>query len=283
MFSTVYGKAENAARESTDTYFPYNFAEQDVDWYNWYIYPEWKTWFKNLDAAEQQYETHNDKLDALNAKTKHDIEAEKIIWESEVAAEKESITTYATLKASWEIGYGDNIMVVPGKWSLLIGLLYKAIQDSGWVSTQIGLKSSITFYENRNKYLMRQLYVGYGDYIYESEYSNTDELDSVGLYNQAWQNFLCYNKPSASYNLTTLDLAQLEQIAIPDVRVGNKIRVYNEWLNLLDGQTNNLQYTDNELTITQISRNLRTADVTLTVEKSNKINTILKRLLITAK
>lgn len=134
--------------------------------------------------------------------------------------------------------------------------------------------------------MARQLYGQFGDYIYESTYENTDELDSVGLYNQAVENFQLYNKPTADYSLTVLDLAQLEQIGIPDIRVGNHIRIYNEWLNLRDNNPtgNNIQHTDNELTITQISRNLRASEsVTLTVEKTNKINSILKRLLISAK
>lgn len=131
---------------------------------------------------------------------------------------------------------------------------------------------------------MRQterLYTNYGDFIYESTYENTDELDSVGLYNQTVNNFALYNKPAASYSMTTIDLNCLEQISIPNVVVGAKIRVYNELLNLKDGENNNLQYTNNDLTITAINRKLRSSDdVSFTVEKTNRINKLVEKLLI---
>lgn len=81
--------------------------------------------------------------------------------------------------------------------------------------------------------------------------------------------------------MTTIDLNCLEQIDIPDVTVGAKIRVYNDLLNLKDNENNNLQYTDNNLTITAISRKLRSADdVSFTVQKTNRINTLVEKLLI---
>lgn len=84
------------------------------------------------------------------------------------------------------------------------------------------------------------MYMRYGDFIYESTYENTDELDSVGLYNQTVANFALYNKPSASYSLTTIDLNCLEQISVPNVTVGSRIKVYNDMLNLGDGSTTQL-------------------------------------------
>lgn len=131
---------------------------------------------------------------------------------------------------------------------------------------------------------MRQterLYTNYGDFIYETTYENTDELDSIGLYNQTVNNFALYNKPAASYSMTTIDLNCLEQISIPNATVGSKIRVYNELLNLKDGEDNNLQYTNNDLTITAINRKLRSSDdVSFTVEKTNRINKLVEKLLI---
>ena len=152
--------------------------------------------------------------------------------------------------------------------------------------TNLGLADKIEASERANARETKLLYTNYGDFIYETAYENTDELDSVGLYNQTVNNFALYNKPAASYSMTTIDLNCLEQISIPNVTVGAKIRVYNEWLNLVDGETeyNNLQYTDNNLIITAISRKLRSADdVSLTVQRTNRINSLVEQLLINIK
>lgn len=147
-----------------------------------------------------------------------------------------------------------------------------------------GLVDKIDQYEFANSIQEQKFYLVFGQYIYESSYENTDELDSVGLYNQAVQNFVLYNKPQASYSLTTIDLNCLQQIAVPNIAVGNKIRIYNEPLDLVDGKVNNLQYTDNEVIITAISRNLRSNDdVQLTVTKINKIDILVQKLLINIK
>lgn len=96
------------------------------------IYSEWQTWFTNLDTAETQYEVHQDALSALEAKVLKDASTvEQITWESEIAAEKEYIATYETLKKQWTIGVGDLTQTVPGKWSLLLGLLKKTLDTSG--------------------------------------------------------------------------------------------------------------------------------------------------------
>lgn len=147
-----------------------------------------------------------------------------------------------------------------------------------------GLIDKIDQYEFANKVQEQKFYSAFGQYIYESSYENTDELDSVGLYNQAVQNFALYNKPQASYSLTTIDLNCLQQIAVPNITVGSKIRIYNEPLDLDDGKVNNIQYTNNEVIITAISRNLRSNDdVQLTVTKTNKIDTLVQKLLINIK
>lgn len=147
-----------------------------------------------------------------------------------------------------------------------------------------GLVDEVTKYEDYNKNQEIILYTIAGQFIYESSYENTDELDSVGLYNQAVQNFALYNKPQASYSLTTIDLECLQQIAVPNVTVGSKVRIYNAPLDLDDDKVNNLQYTNNEVIITAISRNLRSNDdVQLTVTKTNKIDTLVQKLLINIK
>lgn len=164
---------------------------------------------------------------------------------------------------------------------MLIAILYRALGDRMKNIDQQGLSTTIKQAEDNNAQETARLYANYGDFIYETTYENTDELDSIGLYNQTFKNFTLYNKPAASYSMTTIDLNCLEQISIPNVVVGAKIRVYNELLNLKDGENNNLQYTNNDLTITAISRKLRSSDdVSFTVEKTNRINKLVEKLLI---
>ena len=164
---------------------------------------------------------------------------------------------------------------------MLIAILCRTLGDRMENIDQKGLATTIKQAEDNNAQETARLYANYGDFIYETTYENTEELDSIGLYNQTVKNFALYNKPAASYSMTTIDLNCLEQISIPNVVVGAKIRVYNELLNLKDGENNNLQYTNNDLTITAINRKLRSSDdVSFTVEKTNRINKLVEKLLI---
>lgn len=55
-------------------------------------------------------------------------------------------------------------------------------------------------------------------------------------------------------------------------------------IDIMSRRLNNLQFTDNDLIITAISRKLRSSDdVSLTVEKTNKINKLVEKLLINIK
>lgn len=56
-------------------------------------------------------------------------EAEKITLESEIASEQEYIKTYETLKSSWEITTPTGTRLVPGKWSLILGLLHQQFKN----------------------------------------------------------------------------------------------------------------------------------------------------------
>lgn len=257
------------------------------------VYPEWQTWINNLEYAEEQYRIHQSKLWSVKAQLKtasgDDMSPNKIMLESELESENNYLKTYGTLKSSWTINPAEtddttsNSFVIPGKWSMLLGILYTKLADRMNKVRQPGLSATIEEAERANERQMQLLYTNYGDFIYETTYENTDELDSVGLYNQTVNNFALYNKPAASYSMTVIDLNCLEQISIPNATVGSKIRVYNELLNLKDGENNNnnLQYTDNNLTITAISRKLRSADdVSFTVQKTNRINKLVEKLLI---
>lgn len=212
------------------------------------------------------------------------LNTDKITVESEIAATKQYIETYKTLLPMWDIEFDTEnekrTISVPGKYSLILGLIINKFSKQRTDNIR-GLYDIIADYEGQNDWQSRTLYMLYSDYIYEQTYENADELDSVGLYNQTVNNFALYNKPTASYNLTTIDLNCLEQISIPDLAVGSKIKIYNEMLNLDDGEVNELNFTDNTLVVTEISRKLRSSDdVQLTVEKSNKIDTLIEKLLL---
>ena len=63
----------------------------------------------------------------------------------------------------------------------------------------------------------------YSQYFIEGKYENSDELGSVSLFNQAVIYHDNLNRPEISYNIAVLDIAALEQIDIPRVKVGAKI------------------------------------------------------------
>ena len=77
------------------------------------------------------------------------------------------------------------------------------------------------------KEVWRPLYTNYGQYIYESSYENTDELDSVSLFNQALVYFADLNRPQSSYSLEVMDIGSLELVGIPRLYVNSLIQVYN--------------------------------------------------------
>lgn len=78
-----------------------------------------------------------------------------------------------------------------------------------------------------NNRILQQLYYKFNLYIYEQNYENSDELDSVALYNQAITHFADINKPQSNHSLEVLDIGELEQINIPRLSIGSMIQVYN--------------------------------------------------------
>ena len=132
--------------------------------------------------------------------------------------------------------------------------------------------------------LESQLYIYFGDYIVESVYSNEDELDPISLYNQAIQYFEDINKPKATYGIQVLSTSQLEKIFLPIERIGSKIRIYNEELQLADGSTDPFSQRNNELMITSISYDLRDPEIKeFGVEKITMYDSIIQKLIQTVK
>ena len=83
----------------------------------------------------------------------------------------------------------------------------------------------VSKYQNANKALWQQLYLQYGQFIYEAQYENADELNSIALYNQAVAYFAASKIPKANYSLEVIDIAALEQIDVPRLAVGSHIQV----------------------------------------------------------
>ena len=146
------------------------------------------------------------------------------------------------------------------------------------------------FYLNKNEALWEYLYTKYGHVIYENKYENTAELDSISLYNQAVAYYQDYCRPQASYSISVIDLTSLECINTPRLRVGSKIQIYNDALNLnetyLDINNNkivplnNLQYTTNDLIVTSIQYKLRTpSEVSINVEQVSAYKSLLQKLI----
>lgn len=79
-----------------------------------------------------------------------------------------------------------------------------------------------------NNRILPQLYYQFNLYIYEQNYDNPDELDSVALYNQAITHFADINRPQSNHSLEVLDIGELEQINIPRLSIGSMIQVYNK-------------------------------------------------------
>lgn len=142
--------------------------------------------------------------------------------------------------------------------------------------------------------LWKQIYHDYGQYIYESTYENTDELDSVSLYNQAVTYFENYRKPKSNYSLTIINPRELEQIGTANLQINSRIRIYNKDLNLEEGTAyeqdenydennavlNNISYTTNEVVVTGINYDLRKSEeASITVERIIPYQNILQKLI----
>ena len=167
-------------------------------------------------------------------------------------------------------------------------MLTNAIDKSNGSST--GITHVINDLENQIQELWSTLYNDYSQFIYEATYENSDELDSLSLYNQAIAYFEDYHHPKSSYSVEILNLDDLERIGAPNLKVNSRIRIYNEDLGLDEGTSynsgdpneklNNISYTNNELIITALDYELRkSATVSITVEKIIQHQAILQKLI----
>jgi hypothetical protein len=180
----------------------------------------------------------------------------------------------------------DNVATSSYSW--IVDNLYNKY-DKNIPDNNYGLNGKMQQLEQKNKALWDKLYIEYADFIYEASYENTDELNCVSLYNQATSYFENYHHPKSNYSIEIINLEDLEEIGVPNLRINSRIRVYNKDLGLEEGETyngdedtrlNNVSYTNNELLITSLNYTLRqSAVVSITVEQVFQHQTILQKLI----
>lgn len=218
-------------------------------------------------------------------------------WERYITRWDEVDDVKAKIKSDWTYyltRYTNYTSIVKQIYQPLIGQL-KVI---GRNLPEHALYNIVAELWNINTNLWANLYRMYGNYILENSYTNSDEMDSIGLFNQAQIYYADYNKPSANYSTEILDLSLLQPIGVPRLKIGSKIRVYNNEINLNDpifekstgGEyietptLNTLQYTNNELIVTSLQYDLRkSASVQIGVQKVTAYKTILQKLIKTVK
>lgn len=263
-------------------------------------YLESRKYYKERTAtAENQLKNVKTQIETYLAQPNADLNDPVYITLSQKRAGLEkNITDYKTLGDGWYIyfelpddegNYPPNTQTyfVTGLYDFLLELMQeqyiKAVQG-GFLDNITNINTIIDYYEAQNDTLWQQIYNDYGDCIYETKYENTDELNSVSLYNQGILAFAKQKFPVPSYSVTGLDIGQLEPIGIPRLSIGSKIRVYNKYLNLNDGEVDNLSFQNNELIVTQITYDLRNAaKVTISVEKVQTYENIIEKLLLSVK
>lgn len=215
---------------------------------------------------------------------------------SQLALLEKNKIAYETLGPGWDIEIWGQTYHIDGLYDYIIDVLkeqYDYAWDNQILSNITNINNIIEYYENENDKLWLQIYSNYGDFIYEAKYENTDELDSVSLFNQGITYFQQQKRPIANYSITVLDIAALECIGIPNLTIGSKIRVYNQLLNLKDVEyinnepvqaEDNISYSNNELIVTELSYELRNPEkISISVQQVDNYQTIIEKLLLSIK
>jgi alpha-N-acetylglucosamine transferase len=119
-------------------------------------------------------------------------------------------------------------------------------------------------------------------------------MNSVSLYNQAISYYEEYHHPKSDYSIEVIHLEELEQIAEPNLKVNSRIRIYNEELELAEGEyypgkntgnasqekLNNISFTNNEVVITSLEYELRkSAALSISVQRLVQYQSILQKLI----
>ena len=259
--------------------------------------------YKKYNAYQNQYETLYGKKFDIRSELDDDknIIYEKIKLQEEIAYYYDRY--YYALQM---VGYNDNM-----QYDYLCDYLNggKSSQgneiDSYYLSLQNRLNTitstatntiynSVNLLEEQNKQLWNEMYRDYGNFIYEAIYENDDEMNSVSLYNQATSYYEEYHHPKSDYSIEVIHLEELEQIAEPNLKVNSRIRIYNEELELAEGEyypgkntgdasqekLNNISFTNNEVVITSLTYELRkSAALSISVQRLVQYQSILQKLI----
>lgn len=187
--------------------------------------------------AQEKMKKLQKKIQDLKDKGIEETSYEIMTLKSEYALIKKQFATYLTLSLSWSPNkdLDENYTFSDFRVSGLNDLIYNTFKEvlrktTNIVSYDKGLEQKLAEFKSTDETLWTELLNKYGNYFYENSYENTDELDSVSLYNQAVSYFYDINKPTANYNLQVLDLSALDLVGMPDLDVGNTIQVCDKRL-----------------------------------------------------
>ena len=260
-----------------------------------------KNWLDGQDKIYAElYQTKKEELEKLKIKKKFSIGTEdiptydSIQLDEEITYIEQLLDTYKTLGGNyWKDANNNAIQTL---YSYMLSVFEKTPVSTSINLTRLGVKNPdnaaetlsleqlISYCEAKNAAIWKTLYTNYSQYIIEGKYNNSDEIDSISLFNQAITYYDNLNRPELTYSAAILDIAALEQIDVPRVKVGAKIKVYNEMLNYSDTEENLMDYRDNSLLITSITTTLRTpGSVSLTVSRQQWYKDIVEKLLKTIK
>jgi hypothetical protein len=125
--------------------------------------------------------------------------------------------------------------------------------------------------------LLSNLYKDYEQYISEGRYENSDEITTDGLMEQALLAFETIKYPKITYSMSIIDLSALDDYKFLRIRVGDKIKIQEEFDRLyLSYQNEDTNY----LQITEISHNLRSPESTsIGVSQDDETTKILQYIL----
>ena len=205
-----------------------------------------------------------------NAQTKEQISKYQVLtqegsYEAEVA--RENIKLLEPFCKDMPITIkidGIEYTSAPGAYKLIMG----CFRNVGYIEAfPYNLQNYFNLTKQSINNIIQNFYTNFGQCIYEQYYENQDELDSIGLYNQAFAYMADYNKIQGSYTTTVFDIATLDSVGHPKAEVGDFIYVYNPSSmeafpllqiintieakqNLLYNYQNNFRFSD--ITLTQI-------------------------------
>lgn len=250
-------------------------------------YPEIQTFDSQHKQAEaqRQYKEYETLYKEYNRLLKENSSSDYTVTDLEAkAANYENLykTYFAWGAGANEPALDNHLGTYAYLYSMLTNPAYVAVptQLEEGVNYSMPLDQAYTSYTASLDALTGDLYHNFGQYIVESKYTNSDEIDPISLYNQAITYFQDLYKPKAEYNIETINIRQLELISVPQLQVNSKIRIYNSEIGLDDAQNDTISERENELIVTSISYSLRdNLNVSVGVEQITRYNSILQKLI----